>query len=253
MTSEEMKTQDKTAFGFKTVPTAEKAGLVRDVFTSVAGKYDLMNDLMSLGVHRLWKRYFVAQTGVRPGHAVLDVAGGTGDITKLLAKRLGADDRLVLSDINEDMLNVGKKRLIDAGLCHIETVIANAEDLSFEDNTFDCITIAFGLRNVTDKAKALRSMYKCLKPGGRLMILEFSTVAVPLLDKIYQTYSFNLLPKIGKWIAGDEESYRYLAESIKVHPDQDTLTQMMTDAGFDEASYQNLSGGIVAIHKGTKF
>lgn len=242
-----------THFGYKTVQREQKAGMVAGVFHSVAAKYDLMNDLMSAGIHRIWKRFTIEISGVRSGHQVLDIAGGTGDLAAKFSKIVGSEGRVVLADINDSMLKVGRDKLTDLGIAgNIEYTQANAEALPFPDNTFDCITIAFGLRNVTDKDKALRSMLRVLKPGGRLLVLEFSKPASELLGKVYDGYSFNLLPKIGKLIADDEESYRYLAESIRMHPDQETLKSMMEDAGFARCEYHNMTGGIVAVHKGLK-
>lgn len=245
---------DSTHFGFKTVAASEKVSLVADVFHSVAAKYDVMNDLMSLGIHRLWKRFTIDCSGVRPGQKVLDLAGGTGDLTALFSRRVGPTGQVILADINESMLNVGKDKLRDLGLVNnISYVQANAEALPFADNSFDIITIAFGLRNVTDKNAALRSMFRVLKPGGRLLVLEFSKPTEAWLSKVYDVYSFKLLPVMGKLVANDSESYQYLAESIRMHPDQDTLKQMMVDAGFAQTSYHNLTGGIVALHRGYKF
>jgi len=240
-----------THFGYRDVATEEKTGLVHDVFESVAGKYDLMNDLMSLGVHRLWKRHFIAISNVHPGQRVLDLAGGTGDIAALLSKRVGSTGSVVLSDINEAMLEVGRQRLEDRGIAgNIEYSLANAEKLPFADGEFDTVTIAFGLRNVTDQRAALSEMYRVLKPGGRAMILEFSKVEFEGLKKIYDGYSFGILPRLGKLVANDEDSYRYLAESIRKHPGQDELADMMVEAGFSKVTYRNLTGGIVAIHSG---
>ena len=242
---------DTTHFGYRDVPVEEKAGLVRDVFASVAGKYDLMNDLMSFGIHRLWKRHFIAISNIQPGQRVLDLAGGTGDITALMSKRVGSNGSVVLSDINEAMLAVGRQRMEDRGLVgNIEYSLANAEKLPFADAEFDAVTIAFGLRNVTDQPAVLREMFRVLKPGGRAMILEFSKVEFEGLMKIYDGYSFGILPKLGKLVAGDEDSYRYLAESIRKHPGQDKLADMMVDAGFTNVTYHNLTGGVVAIHSG---
>lgn len=253
MAEQDNQNQDTTHFGFREVPVSEKAGLVGKVFHSVAGKYDLMNDLMSMGIHRAWKRFAIEQMQLRPGLQVLDVAGGTGDLTKRIAARIGHSGKVVLSDINSSMLEAGRARLIDQGVVgNVEIVQADAENLPFPDNSFDRVIIGFGLRNVTDKDQALRSMYRVLKPGGFLEILEFSKPTLPGLDKIYDSYSFNILPMLGKVVANDEESYRYLAESIRKHPDQETLKQMMTDAGFERSHYHNLSGGIVALHKGYK-
>lgn len=244
-------TEGTTHFGYKDVAVGEKARLVHHVFESVAGKYDVMNDLMSLGIHRLWKRHFIAISGIQPGQRVLDLAGGTGDIAALMSKQVGNHGSVVLSDINDAMLTVGRQRMEDRGLVgNIEYALANAEKLPFADAEFDAVTIAFGLRNVTDQSAALREMLRVLKPGGRAMILEFSKVEFDPLQKIYDTYSFSILPKIGKVIADDEDSYRYLAESIRKHPDQDTLAGMMEDAGFEDVTYRNMTGGIVAIHSG---
>lgn len=240
-----------THFGYRDVAVGDKTGLVHDVFESVAGKYDLMNDLMSMGVHRLWKRHFIAISGIQTGQRVLDLAGGTGDIAALMSKQVGSTGSVVLSDINDAMLAVGRRRMEDRGLVgNIEYSLANAEKLPFSDDEFDAVTIAFGLRNVTDQAAALREMLRVLKPGGRAMILEFSKVEFEGLKKLYDTYSFRILPKIGKLVADDEDSYRYLAESIRKHPDQDTLAGMMEDAGFSNVTYRNMTGGVVAIHSG---
>ena len=241
-------------FGYRQVPAAEKAQHVRAVFDSVADKYDLMNDLMSAGVHRLWKRYTLSQTGLRPGQMALDVAGGTGDIAAGMAKQVGASGLVVLSDINAAMLEVGRNRLLDRGLMHnVRFSLANAECLPFEDESFDCVTIAFGLRNVTDKPAALASMRRVLRPGGRLLVLEFSKPVVPGLKPVYDVYSFSVLPWLGKRIAGDSDSYQYLAESIRRFPDQETLCNMMREAGLEDCRYHNLSGGIVALHKGFRY
>lgn len=243
-----------TDFGFQRVPVAEKAQRVADVFRSVAGKYDVMNDVMSLGIHRLWKRYALELAMVRPGQYVLDLAGGTGDLAMKMTRRVGEQGLVVLADINEAMLQRGRDRLIDAGIvenvCYVQ---ANAETLPFPEQSFDLITIAFGLRNVTDKASALRSMYRILKPGGKLLILEFSKPIIPGLSHLYDFYSFQVLPRLGRIIANDEDSYRYLAESIRKHPDQQGLKLMMVEAGFANCDYHNLSGGIVALHRGYKF
>jgi demethylmenaquinone methyltransferase/2-methoxy-6-polyprenyl-1,4-benzoquinol methylase len=245
---------DTTHFGYKTVPATEKVSLVANVFHSVAAKYDIMNDIMSLGIHRLWKRFTLDCSGVRPGQHVLDLAGGTGDIAALFSRRVGPTGKVVLADINESMLNVGRDKLRDQGLIHnIEFVQANAEALPFADNSFDIITIGFGLRNVTDKAAAIKSMFRVLKPGGRLLVLEFSKPEQQWLSKVYDMYSFKLLPIMGQLIANDKESYQYLAESIRMHPDQETLKMMLVDAGFAEVTYHNLTGGIVALHRGFKF
>ena len=248
-----MADEKTTHFGFETVDSKEKAGRVAGVFHSVAQKYDLMNDIMSGGIHRLWKRFTIELSGVREGHSVLDIAGGTGDLSAHFSRLVGPNGRVVLSDINDSMLNVGRNKLIDKGICaNIEYVQANAEALPFPDNSFDCITIAFGLRNVTDKDKALASMLRVLKPGGKLLVLEFSKPNNPLLTQAYDAYSFKILPKIGKFITQDEDSYRYLAESIRMHPDQETLKDMMQNAGFERCEFHNLTGGIVALHRGTK-
>lgn len=245
--------KDTTHFGYQEVPVDEKADRVADVFHSVAGKYDIMNDLLSMGVHRVWKRFTIEVSGVRTGNKVLDVAGGTGDLTRYFSRLVGSTGKVVLSDINSSMLNMGRDRLIDQGYTNnVEYVQANAECLPFADNTFDCITIAFGLRNVTDKDAALRSLTRVLKPGGRLLVLEFSKPGNPLLSKIYDTYSFNILPKLGKLVANDSESYQYLAESIRMHPDQETLKNMMETAGLSQCKYHNMTGGIVALHRGVK-
>ena len=241
-------------FGYQQVPAAEKAQRVRAVFDSVADKYDLMNDLMSAGVHRLWKRYTLSQTGLRPGQVALDVAGGTGDIAAGMAKQVGEKGLVVLSDINAAMLEVGRNRLLDRGLLrNVRFSLANAECLPFEDASFDCVTIAFGLRNVTDKPAALASMRRVLRPGGRLLVLEFSKPVVPGLKPVYDVYSFSVLPWLGKRIAGDSDSYQYLAESIRRFPDQETLCDMMREAGLEDCRYHNLSGGIVALHKGFRY
>jgi demethylmenaquinone methyltransferase/2-methoxy-6-polyprenyl-1,4-benzoquinol methylase len=246
-------TGNTTHFGYQQVRAEEKAGKVAGVFHSVADNYDVMNDLMSMGIHRLWKRYTIEMSGVRAGQRVLDIAGGTGDLAAKFSALVGDSGEVVLADINESMLKVGRERLIDRGvLSNVEYVQANAECLPFSDNHFDCITIAFGLRNVTDKDAALRSMQRILKPGGRLLVLEFSKPVVPGLSAVYDAYSFKLLPLMGKLVAKDEASYRYLAESIRMHPGQDELKAMMENAGFDRCEYFNLSGGIVALHRGFK-
>lgn len=248
-----MNERDTTHFGYKQVAVEEKAHLVADVFHSVASKYDMMNDVMSFGIHRLWKRYTIEMSGVRAGQRVLDLAGGTGDLTMKFSRIVGPTGQVVLADINASMLEVGRKRLVDEGIVgNVEYAQVNAECLPFPDNHFDLITIAFGLRNVTDKDQALASMQRVLKPGGRLLVLEFSKPAVPGLSPLYDLYSFTMLPMMGKLIAGDSESYRYLAESIRMHPDQETLKGMMENAGFDRVEYFNLSGGIVALHRGFK-
>lgn len=243
-----------THFGFEEVPTAEKVQRVGAVFHSVAEKYDLMNDLMSVGLHRLWKRFAVGLMMLHKGDHVLDLAGGTGDLTALISQKVGDQGSVCIADINDSMLRVGYDRLLDRGLHErIDFVLANAETLPFETNHFDRIIIGFGLRNVTDKDAALGSMYRCLKPGGKLVILEFSKPISKLVNTIYDGYSFNILPKVGKLVADDEESYRYLAESIRKHPDQNTLKNMMECAGFEDCGFYNLSAGIVAIHTGYKY
>ncbi|WP_428310965.1 bifunctional demethylmenaquinone methyltransferase/2-methoxy-6-polyprenyl-1,4-benzoquinol methylase UbiE [Hydrocarboniphaga sp.] len=239
-----------THFGFQQVPVADKQKRVAEVFSSVARRYDVMNDLMSMGVHRLWKRFVIDLAGVRPGEKVLDVAGGTGDLTREFAKQVGPRGQVVLSDINAAMLGEGRRRLIDQGVVGLPVVQANAEMLPFADRSFDCVTIGFGLRNVTDKDAALRSMKRILKPGGRLLVLEFSKPLNAGLSKLYDQYSFKLLPLMGKLVARDEASYRYLAESIRMHPDQDTLKGMMENAGLERCQVYNLTGGIVAVHRG---
>ena len=246
--------QDTTHFGFETIAKDEKVQKVAAVFHSVAAKYDMMNDLMSGGVHRLWKRYTIDCSGVRRGQKVLDLGGGTGDLTAKFSRIVGESGHVVLADINNSMLNVGRDKLRDNGIVgNVHYVQANAEELPFPDNYFDCITISFCLRNVTDKDTALKSMYRVLKPGGRLLILEFSTPEVKLLSKVYDAYSFHILPKMGQLVANDADSYRYLAESIRMHPDQETLKGMMESAGFENTTYFNLTGGIVALHRGYKF
>ena len=244
---------EQTHFGYKTVNKAEKQARVADVFTSVAKKYDIMNDLMSFGIHRLWKRYAISLSGVRAGQQVLDIAGGTGDLAKVFSREVGRNGHVVLSDINAAMLEVGRERLINAGCNNVDFVLANAETLApFDDESFDLVTISFGLRNVTDKDAALKSMYRVLKPGGRLLILEFSKPVFEPLSKAYDLYSFTALPIMGKLVANDSESYQYLAESIRMHPDQQTLKQMMQQAGFENCDYHNLTAGIVAVHRGFK-
>lgn len=244
----------KTDFGYQQISIHEKTERVATVFSSVASKYDLMNDLMSAGIHRLWKRFTIQLSGVLTGQKVLDLAGGTGDLSLLFAEKVGTQGRVYLTDINSAMLKIGRDRLIDNGyLATTEFIQANAELLPFANNSMDCVCIAFGLRNVTDKAKALKSMYRVLKPGGRLLILEFSKPLLPLLGKIYDHYSFQVLPKLGELVAGDAPSYQYLAESIRMHPDQETLKAMVLAAEFDKCEYHNLSGGIVALHRGWKY
>jgi demethylmenaquinone methyltransferase/2-methoxy-6-polyprenyl-1,4-benzoquinol methylase len=243
-----------THFGFRDVPLDEKQKLVGGVFTSVASKYDLMNDLMSLGVHRIWKRWFVTTSGVRNGDRVLDLAGGTGDIAALLLPRVGTTGSVVLGDINAAMLHAGRDRLLDHGFVrNLDYAQLNAEALPFPDSSFDAVTIAFGLRNVTDKQRALGEMFRVLKPGGRVLVLEFSAVQSEWLKPLYEFHSFQVLPRLGAFIANDSDSYQYLAESIRKHPDQATLKAMMEAAGFGQVDVRNLSAGIVAIHRGYKF
>jgi demethylmenaquinone methyltransferase/2-methoxy-6-polyprenyl-1,4-benzoquinol methylase len=239
-----------THFGFETVDETDKARRVAGVFTSVASKYDIMNDLMSAGLHRIWKRFAISVSGVRQGQRVLDVAGGSADLSRLFLKKVGSTGQVVLTDINNAMLRVGRDRLLDEG---IATPVAqcDAEHLPFPDNYFDCVSIAFGLRNVTHKDAALREMKRVLKPGGRVIVLEFSKVAKPL-EKAYDLYSFKLLPKMGQLIAGDADSYKYLAESIRMHPGQEELKSMMLEAGLERVEYFNLTGGVVAVHRGYK-
>jgi len=239
-----------THFGFETVAEEEKAKKVAGVFTSVASKYDVMNDLMSAGLHRLWKRFAISVSGVHRGQRVLDVAGGSADLSRLFLKQVGETGQVVLTDINNAMLRVGRDRLLDEGIA-TPTAQCDAEHLPFSDNYFDCVSIAFGLRNVTHKDAALREMHRVLKPGGRVIVLEFSKVAKPL-EKAYDFYSFKFLPKIGELIAKDADSYRYLAESIRMHPGQEELKQMMVDAGLERVEYFNLTGGVVAVHRGYK-
>ena len=242
-----------THFGFKNVPESQKAEKVAEVFHSVAAKYDLMNDLLSGGMHRLWKRFTIELSGVRTGNRVLDIAGGTGDLTRKFSSLVGPTGEVVLADINDSMLKVGRDRLLDKGVGgNVVFVQADAEKLPFPDNHFDVVTIAFGLRNVTHKEDALRSILRVLKPGGRLLVLEFSKPSSQVLSKFYDTYSFNFMPLMGKLITNDADSYRYLAESIRMHPDQETLKAMMVEAGFERTSYHNMTGVIVALHRGIK-
>jgi demethylmenaquinone methyltransferase/2-methoxy-6-polyprenyl-1,4-benzoquinol methylase len=238
----------KVDFGFETVAEEEKARRVAGVFDSVAGRYDLMNDLMSGGMHRLWKRVTIEQSGVRPGQKVLDIAGGTGDLARAFQERVGPAGTVLLTDINAAMLARGRDRMLDEGRV-IEAVRCDAERLPFPDRTFDCVSVAFGLRNMTHKDRALAEMFRVLRPGGRLLVLEFSKVWSPL-DPLYRLYTMQLLPAMGKVVANDSASYRYLAESIAKHPDQETLKQMMADAGFERVEYFNLSAGVVALHRG---
>lgn len=249
-----MEKSETTHFGYQTVVTSEKVRKVAGVFDSVAGRYDLMNDLMSLGVHRLWKRFAVNLTALHPGDRVLDLAGGTGDLASRMLPLVGSKGWVVLSDINASMLGEGRKRLVDEGVVgNISYVQADAEQLPFPDNAFHCVTIGFGLRNVTRKERALGAMYRALKPGGRVIILEFSHPVMPGLKPAYDLYSFAVLPMLGQLVTSDAASYRYLAESIRMHPDQETLLQMMEAAGFERCQYFNLSGGIVSVHRGYKF
>ena len=242
-----------THFGYKTVAATEKETLVAGVFHSVAAKYDLMNDLMSFGIHRLWKRFTIDCSGVRKGQKVLDLAGGTGDLTAKFSRIVGETGQVVLADINDSMLKVGRDKLRNLGVANnVSYVQANAEALPFPDNHFDVITIGFGLRNVTDKDKALASMFRVLKPGGRLLVLEFSKPTNPLMSKVYDAYSFAFMPMVGKLVLNDADSYRYLAESIRMHPNQETLKSMMVEAGFDRVTYHNMTSGIVALHRGIK-
>jgi len=246
-----MNTEKTTHFGFTQVPFQDKVQRVTQVFDSVATNYDIMNDLMSLGIHRLWKRFSIELSGVQPGQRVLDLAGGTGDLAAKFATLVGEQGQVVLADINAAMLQVGRERLLDRGVL-LDYAQVNAESLPFANNTFDIITMAFGLRNVTDKEAALASMLRVLKPGGRVLILEFSELKIRPLKPLYDLYSFKVLPLLGKLIAKDADSYRYLAESIRMHPNQETLLEMMQTVGFDRCDYHNLSGGIVAVHRGFK-
>jgi demethylmenaquinone methyltransferase / 2-methoxy-6-polyprenyl-1,4-benzoquinol methylase len=243
-----------TDFGFQQVPWREKARRVRAVFDSVADRYDLMNDLMSAGAHRLWKQFTLSLTGLRPGDRALDIAGGTGDLAAGLARQVGQSGLVVLADINASMLQHGRDRLTNrAMVANMHYVQANAERLPFADDSFDAVTIGFGLRNVTDKAAALMAMRRVLKPGGQLLVLEFSKPVIPAVSRIYDAYSFNVLPWLGRAVAGDAESYRYLAESIRRHPDQEQLIGLMKAAGLESCRYNNLTGGIVAVHRGYRY
>jgi demethylmenaquinone methyltransferase/2-methoxy-6-polyprenyl-1,4-benzoquinol methylase len=245
--------QGTTHFGYQQVPVGEKADRVRAVFDSVADRYDLMNDLMSLGIHRLWKRFAIDLAGVRAGQRVLDLASGTGDLAARLAGLVGPQGQVVMTDINNAMLNKGRDRMINDGLVgNVRYAQINAERIPFADNSFDCVSIAFGLRNVTDKQTALREVYRVLRPAGRLLVLEFSHPGDKTFSKLYDLYSFRLLPAIGKLVAGDADSYRYLAESIRMHPDQETLKAMMQTAGFERCDFHNMTGGVVAAHRGFK-
>ncbi len=242
-----------THFGFKSVPEEEKVSRVAEVFHSVADQYDVMNDLMSFGVHRLWKRYALSQTGLRARQQALDLAGGTGDLASKLSHQVGPEGNVVLADINADMIDKGRARLTDKAIVkNVEFVQADAEDLPFASNQFNCVTIAFGLRNVTNKDRALAECYRVLKYSGRLLVLEFSKPVLHPLAKLYDLYSFNVIPRIGQLVTGDRQSYQYLVESIRMHPDQETLQAMMSSEGFSRVKYHNLSGGIVALHKGFK-
>ena len=241
---------ETTHFGYKTVPVSDKADLVKGVFDSVANRYDIMNDLMSGGLHRLWKRHAIDQAGVRKGHVVLDLAGGTGDLARKFAQQVGTTGHVVLADINAAMLIQGRRRMVDGGVAgNLSIAQVDAQNLPFENSSFDRITVAFGLRNITDKSAALQSMHRVLKPGGKLLLLEFSQPA-EAIKPAYDFYSFKVLPLIGKLVVGDEDSYQYLAESIRMHPNQETLLSMMQDAGLERCRYQNLAGGIVALHSG---
>lgn len=249
-----MSSDQTTHFGFSTVPKDQKAEKVRAVFQRAAKNYDLMNDLMSLGIHRFWKYFTCEMSYVRPGQRVLDLAGGSGDLTKLMSKKIGKQGEIVLADINADMLQVGRDRLINAGLAsQIQYVQADAECLPFADNTFHCILMAFGLRNVTDQGGALRSMYRICKPGGKLMILEFSVPQFKNLQRLYDWYSFAIIPRLGQLVSGDAASYQYLAESIRMHPNQETLKTLIEQSGFEDCRYTNLSGGITALHTAYKY
>ncbi len=248
--AEQEHSSDTTHFGYQTVSADDKAGLVRDVFDSVASRYDIMNDLMSAGLHRIWKRYAIDQAALRPGNVVLDLAGGTGDLTRQIARKVGKEGHVVLADINAAMLEQGRRRLVDAGVAgNVSIAQVDAEELPFADRSFDCVAMAFGLRNVTDKNAALTSMYRVLKPGGKAMILEFSEPS-KAIKPAYELYSFKILPALGKLIADDADSYRYLAESIRMHPNQEELKAMMQESGFERCRYHNLAAGIVALHVG---
>lgn len=249
----EEETEETTHFGYQKVKSSEKSSMVQGVFHSVAQKYDLMNDLMSLGIHRLWKRFAIELSGAREDQKILDLASGTGDLAMRFSRIVGPQGLVTLTDINASMLCVGRDRLTDKGYTNnVEYVQADAEHLPFPDNSYNCVTISFGLRNVTRKQAALNEMYRVLKPGGRALILEFSHPSSPVFSKVYDNYSFNILPALGKWIVDDEESYRYLAESIRVHPNQETLLEMLYTAGFERCDFHNLTGGIVALHRGFK-
>ena len=246
------KSKKEADFGYKKVNPNEKPDLVKGVFDSVASKYDLMNDVMSVGIHRLWKKATVQMSNLKANDSVLDVAGGTGDMAILFSEIVGDQGKVFLTDINEKMLEIGRDRVLDSGLLNVKSLVADAEDLPFPDNSFDCISIAFGIRNVTNKDKALEEFYRCLKPRGRLLVLEFSKPESNLLSDLYDLYSFNVLPHLGQWIAGDSDSYEYLAESIRMHPNQEEFLKLMNDVGFKSTEYQNMTGGIVALHYGDK-
>lgn len=241
-----------TDFGFTEVLSEDKQALVKNVFNSVASKYDLMNDVLSFGTHRLWKHYTVASSNVKAGDKILDIAGGTGDLAQAFKKKIGNSGQVILSDINAAMLKQGRNNLINQGIVGVDFVQFSGEQIPFADSTFDCVSIAFGLRNITDKDQAISEMYRVLKPGGCLLILEFSKTDIELLKKFYDFYSFNIIPQLGKFIANDQASYQYLAESIRKHPDQETLKKMVLSAGFNFCEYHNLTAGIVALHKGIK-
>ena len=248
------KQQETVDFGYQQIPKSEKTSRVADVFHSVAHRYDLMNDVMSFGIHRLWKRIAIWHCGLKPGQKVLDLAGGTGDLTQQLARGVGQDGEVYLGDINASMLAEGRKRLLNAGILHpVHYIQINGEALPFANDELDCVVIGFGLRNITDKSLALQEMYRVLKPGGRLVVLEFSKPTSKIIQTTYDAYSFGIIPLLGKLISNDPDSYQYLVESIRNHPDQETLKAIMIEAGFDKVSIQNLTGGIVAIHKGYKY
>ncbi len=246
--------EQQTHFGYEQVPVGTKQQRVNGVFHSVAGQYDLMNDLMSFGVHRIWKKMAVHLSHCRPGHEILDLASGTGDLAFAFSQVVGDQGRVILADINASMLAIGRDRLIDRGAIHNTAYVqANGEALPFPEGDFDLVTIGFGLRNITDKKQALREMFRVLKPGGKALVLEFSTPTTEALKKLYDIYSFSILPKLGEKIANDSKSYQYLAESIRMHPDQQILQGYMEEAGFEGCDYHNISGGIVAIHRGYKY
>ena len=246
--------QKKTHFGFQQVPTNEKTKLVADIFHSVANKYDIMNDLMSFGIHRIWKQLTFFLANIKPNASILDLASGTGDLALLMAKKINKEGKIILSDINSSMLSIARNRMLDKGLNNnVAYTIADAENLPFPNNHFDIITIAFGLRNVTQKENALKNMYRVLKPGGKAYILEFSKPTIPAINAIYDNYSFHILPKLGQWVANDASSYQYLAESIRMHPDQETLKTLLETAGFEDCQYNNFNAGIVALHSGYKY